>query len=96
MEYQVITLDLTAAGRLMVNGLGDEVNYLSANIPDGATVYARLGRPEAPRINLRSRPLLHSTCGGFELVVFEWDALDGGGTADILLAENLDSGVNPA
>jgi hypothetical protein len=92
ISYDVISLNLSAAGRREVIGLHESVNYLSASIPEGASVYARLGRPEAPRINLARHPILHSTCQGFGIVLFEWEEL-AGETAEVLLSIDLESAV---
>ena len=90
--YDVVTLDLDSAGRQELQELPEGINTLSAAIPSGAAVYARLGRREAPRINLAVRPLLRSDCGGFGVVVLEWDAA-AGETAEILLSQDLESAV---
>lgn len=92
MTYDVVPIDLGQAGRLVLQDLPAATNTISAAVPSGGVVYARLGRAEAPRINLAVRPLLKVTCGGFGLVVLEWEEL-AGGVAEIMLSADLDSAV---
>lgn len=92
IAYDVVTLDLNAAGRLELAELPTGTNVLSAALPAGAVVYARVGRREAPRIDLARRPLVRSSCEPFGILVLEWEEL-AGGTADILVGADLETAV---